>query len=42
MACRKDLVQRLMGHSDPKLTAQVYTHLDVEDLRKALEMVTDV
>ncbi len=34
-------VQRLMGHSDPKLTAQVYTHLDVEDLRKALEMVTE-
>ncbi len=26
-------VQRLMGHSDPKLTAQVYAHLDVEDLR---------
>ena len=34
-------VQRLMGHSDPKLTAQVYTHLDVEDLRKALEMVAE-
>lgn len=33
-------VQRLMGHSDPKLTAQVYTHLDVEDLRKAIEMVS--
>lgn len=32
-------VQRLMGHSDPKLTAQVYTHLDVEDLRKAVEAV---
>lgn len=32
-------VQRLMGHSDPKLTAQVYTHLDVEDLRKAVESV---
>lgn len=32
-------VQRLMGHSDPKLTAQVYTHLDVEDLRKAVELV---
>jgi integrase len=32
-------VQRLMGHSDPKLTAQVYTHLDVEDLRKAVETV---
>jgi integrase len=31
-------VQRLMGHSDPKLTAQVYTHLDVEDLRRAVEM----
>ncbi len=32
-------VQRLMGHSDPKLTAQVYTHLDVEDLRRAVEAV---
>lgn len=32
-------VQRLMGHSDPKLTAQVYTHLDVEDLRRAVESV---
>ncbi|MFO1077945.1 MAG: site-specific integrase [Planctomycetota bacterium] len=32
-------VQRLMGHSDPKLTAQVYTHLDVEDLRRAVETV---
>ncbi len=31
-------VQRLMGHSDPKLTAQVYTHLDVEDLRQAIEV----
>ncbi len=30
-------VQRLMGHSDPKLTAQVYTHLGVEDLRGAIE-----
>ena len=32
-------VQRLMGHSDPKLTAQVYTHLDVEDLRGAIDSV---
>ena len=32
-------VQRLMGHSDPKLTAQVYTHLDVEDLRQEVETV---
>ncbi len=31
--------QRLMGHSDPKLTAQVYTQLDVEDLRRAVEVV---
>ena len=34
--------QRLMGHSDPKLTAQVYTHLDVEDLRKAVDSVARV
>lgn len=33
------LVQRLMGHSAPKLTAQVHTHLDVEDLRRAVETV---
>jgi integrase len=32
-------VQRLLGHSDPKLTAQVYTHLDVEDLRRAVHRV---
>jgi len=31
--------QRLLGHSDPSLTAQVYTHLDVEDLRSAIEGV---
>jgi len=29
--------QKLMGHSDPKLTAQVYTHLDAEDLRGAID-----
>ena len=29
--------QRLLGHSDPKLTAQIYTHLDAEDLRGAIE-----
>jgi integrase len=32
-------VQRLLGHRDPKLTAQVYTHLDVDDLRKAVERI---
>jgi integrase len=31
--------QRLLGHSDPKLTAQVYTHLDVEDLRGAIAAI---
>ena len=34
--------QRLLGHSDPKLTAQVYTHLDVEDLREAVEALARV
>ncbi len=29
--------QRLAGHSDPKLTAQVYAHVEVEDLRGAVE-----
>ena len=29
--------QRLLGHSDPKLTAQAYTDLDAEDLRGAVE-----
>jgi integrase len=28
--------QRLLGHSDPKLTAQIYSHVDVEDLRSAV------
>ncbi|MCC7172813.1 MAG: tyrosine-type recombinase/integrase [Planctomycetes bacterium] len=29
--------QRLLGHSDPKLTARTYSHLEVEDLRPAVE-----
>jgi site-specific recombinase XerD len=29
--------QRLLGHSTPELTAQVYTHLGIEDLRGAVE-----
>ena len=28
--------QHLMGHSDPKLTASLYMHLGVEDLRDAM------
>ena len=30
------LAQRLLGHSDPKLTAKVYSHVEVEDLRAAV------
>jgi integrase len=33
--------QRLLGHSDPKLTAAVYSHLDVDDLRRAIERVPE-
>ncbi|MHC4997119.1 MAG: tyrosine-type recombinase/integrase [Planctomycetota bacterium] len=29
--------QRLLGHSDPKTTARIYTHLDSEDLRAAVQ-----
>jgi integrase len=31
--------QRLLGHSDPKLTMAAYTRLDAEDLRGAIESV---
>ncbi len=33
------VAQKLLGHSDPKLTAQVYTQLDTEDLRSGVESV---
>ena len=29
--------QHLLGHSDPKLTAAIYTHLTVDDLRSAVD-----
>jgi len=29
--------QRLLGHSDPRLTEAIYTHLSPEDLRAAVE-----
>jgi integrase len=29
--------QKLAGHSDPKLTASIYTHLERDDLRKAID-----
>lgn len=35
-------VQRLMGHSDPKLTSAVYLHLVEEDLRDAVEALPSV
>jgi integrase len=28
--------QHLLGHSDPKLTAKIYSHLEVDDLRIAI------
>ena len=33
--------QRLMGHSDPRLTVQVYTHLETEDLRTAISRMPE-
>jgi integrase len=30
--------QRILGHSDPKLTSRVYSHLEAEDLREAVEL----
>jgi len=30
------MTAKLLGHQDPKLTAQYYTHLEVEDLRSSL------
>ncbi len=29
--------QKLLGHSDPRLTAVIYTHLDLDDLRRAVQ-----
>lgn len=33
--------QTLLGHADPRLTVAIYTHLDVEDLRKAVVKLPD-
>lgn len=30
------VAQRVLGHSDPKLTARAYTHLEAADLRVAV------
>jgi integrase len=29
--------QHLLGHSDPKLTAKIYSHLEPNDLRAAMD-----
>ena len=34
--------QRILGHSDPRLTARVYTHLELEDLRGAVEFTRPI
>ncbi|MCK6449024.1 MAG: hypothetical protein L6Q99_21725 [Planctomycetes bacterium] len=31
--------QRLLGHSDPTFTARAYSHVEVEDLRAAVELL---
>jgi len=31
--------QRILKHSDPALTAQIYSHLEVDDLREAVERI---
>ena len=34
------VVQRILGHSSPTITAGVYGHLDVEDMRAGLEQLS--
>ena len=29
--------QRLLGHSDPRLTSEIYVHLEADDMRAAVE-----
>jgi len=31
------VTQRILGHSDPKLTARVYVHLGVEEMRAVVD-----
>lgn len=32
-------IQKIIGHSDYATTANIYTHTDVDDLRKAIGMI---
>jgi integrase len=34
------IVQKLVGHSDPKITAEIYGHLEAEDSRQYLERLS--
>jgi integrase len=34
------VVQRIMRHSDPELTAEIYGHLDLDDMRRGLDRLT--
>lgn len=35
----KVYIQKLIGHANYAVTANTYTHSDVEELRKAIEMI---
>ena len=35
------VTQKILGHSTPRLTSQVYTHLEADDLRAAVEALPD-
>ena len=35
----KEYISRLMGHTDYSLTANVYTHADIEELRQAIKTI---
>jgi integrase len=35
----KTAIQKLIGHSDYATTANIYTHPDIEELRKAINMI---
>ena len=34
------VAQRILRHSDPRLTANIYTRVDVEDLRAGLDRIS--
>ena len=36
------VAQRVLGHASPEMTAKVYTHLGLEDLRGAVEGVSEL